>query len=149
MKRLWLALVFALLCLPVWAADSAIENRMIEMASELRCLVCQNETIAASRADFAVDIRALIRQKIAEGHTDEAIREFLVSRYGDYILYRPPLKFTTLLLWFGPVLLLAGGFTILATTLRRRRRMTVDAVLSDADRERADALLQHSQHHGK
>lgn len=148
MMRLWLLLICAALSQVALGNNSASEERMLRIATELRCLVCQNETVAASRSDFAVDIRELIRSQIKAGKTNSEIQEFLVSKYGDFILYRPPLKATTLLLWFGPLLLLTGGFLMLAVTLRRRRRTVVDMSLSNEEREMAEALLQHSTHHG-
>ena len=148
MTRLWLFLICAAISQVAVGNDSANEERLLNIATELRCLVCQNETVAASRSDFAVDIRELIHGQIQAGKTDTEIQEFLVSRYGDFILYRPPLKATTLLLWFGPLLLLTGGFLVLAITLRHRRRTVVDMPLSNEERARADALLHHSTHHG-
>src|SRR5690606_16181103 len=99
MKRWWLILFRAVIAAPVWAADRAAEERMLNIASELRCLVCQNESIAASRADLAVDLRQQIREQIRGGQTDQEIRAYMVDRYGDFILYRPPLQATTILLW--------------------------------------------------
>jgi cytochrome c-type biogenesis protein CcmH len=108
---------------PPAAADPALEARMLRIANELRCLVCQNETIAASNADLAVDLREQVRELLRKGQSDKQILEYMTDRYGDFVLYRPPLKGTTLLLWFGPALLLAGGAAILVTVLRRRSRM--------------------------
>lgn len=148
MTRFWLWLLCALVSFPVSAADGTSEKRMHEIATELRCLVCQNETIAASRADFAVDIRKLILEQIESGESDQAIQAFLVARYGDYILYRPPLKITTVLLWFGPALLLFAGLTVLALALRRRKRTIADTALSDEEKAAADALLNRTPYHG-
>ncbi|TKR53498.1 cytochrome c-type biogenesis protein CcmH [Allopusillimonas ginsengisoli] len=141
MKHWWLALLCALIALPSWANNGAAEKRMLDIAGELRCLVCQNESIAASRADLAVDLRQQIREQIQAGKSDTEIRAYMVERYGDFVLYRTPLKATTLLLWFGPLLLLAFGFFVLATSLRRRKSSVADAALSDDERERAEALL--------
>lgn len=148
MMRLWLLLLCVVASLPALGSSDATEERMMNMAAELRCLVCQNESIAASRADFAVDIRELIRRRIEAGNSDVEIRAFLVSRYGDFILYRPPLKVTTLLLWFGPMLLLILGLLALAVTLRRRKRSTADIPLSDEEEKMAEALLARNTHHG-
>ncbi|HWK69518.1 MAG TPA: cytochrome c-type biogenesis protein [Burkholderiaceae bacterium] len=148
MKRLWLTLLCAAISLSAWGKGDANEERMLDMATELRCLVCQNESIAASRSDFAVDIRQLILAQINAGKTDAQIQAFLVARYGDFILYRPPLKATTLLLWLGPFLLLVGGFFVFAITLRRRTRSVVDISLSDEERRMAEALLKRTTHHG-
>ncbi len=127
MKYWWLTLLCAVIALPSWANNAASEKRMLDIAAELRCLVCQNESIAASRADLAVDLRQQIREQIQAGKSDAEIRTYMVDRYGDFVLYRTPLKATTLLLWFGPVLLLAFGLLILATTLRRRKSRVADS----------------------
>jgi len=116
----WLAVpAYPAEALPV-AENIVTEQRLIDISSELRCLVCQNESLAGSRADLAMDLRREIRTMIARGDSDEAIKGYLVSRYGDFILYRPPWKATTLLLWLGPLLLLALGLTLLFRQLRRR-----------------------------
>lgn len=122
------------------ASDPALEARVMAIAEELRCLVCQNETIAASHADLAVDLRAQIRSKLAQGQTNQQILDFMVERYGDFVLYRPPLKPLTLLLWVGPfaLLLLAAG--VLALNVRRLRRSATGA-LSPAELQRARQLL--------
>jgi cytochrome c-type biogenesis protein CcmH len=122
------------------ASDPALEARVMVIAEELRCLVCQNETIAASHADLAVDLRAQIRSKLSQGQTSQQILDFMVERYGDFVLYRPPLKPLTLLLWVGPfaLLLLAAG--VLALNVRRLRRSATEA-LSPADLQRARQLL--------
>lgn len=123
------------------AEDPALEARVYAVAAELRCLVCQNETIAASQADLAVDLRKQIRQKIAAGQSEREIIDFMTARYGDFVLYRPPLKGTTLLLWVGPFVLLGVGAGVLAHHIRRRRRATAVVTLSLADAERARTLL--------
>ncbi|MEY4266424.1 MAG: hypothetical protein RIS90_959 [Pseudomonadota bacterium] len=122
------------------ASDPVLEARVMAIAEELRCLVCQNETIAASHADLAVDLRAQIRSKLSQGQTSQQILDFMVERYGDFVLYRPPLKPLTLLLWVGPfaLLLLAAG--VLALNVRRLRRSATEA-LSPAELERARQLL--------
>ncbi|CAG1017116.1 Cytochrome c-type biogenesis protein CcmH [Burkholderiaceae bacterium] len=121
------------------AEDEAVEKRLIAIADELRCLVCQNESLAASRSDLAQDLRREVRTLIKAGKSDAEIREFLVARYGDFVLYRPPLKPTTWLLWASPFVLMALGLIGLSWHLRRRRHD--DAVLTDADKARAAALL--------
>ena len=149
MMRLLPALLCILMSLPAFANNDKVEDRMMHMAEELRCLVCQNESVAASRADFAVDIRELIRERIRAGDSDAEILAFLVSRYGDFILYRPPLKATTLLLWFGPTLLMIFGLVALIVTLRRRRRNAMaDTSLSEEEEEMAEALLGRKPRHG-
>lgn len=148
MTRLWLALLCAFISMPVWSNNDATKDRMLNITSELRCLVCQNETVAESRSDFSNDIRALISRQIEAGKSDTEIEAFLVSRYGDFILYRPPLKSSTLLLWFGPLLLFIFGFFALAMALHRRKRRSVATSLSREEQQRADALLQTAPHPG-
>ena len=115
------------------AADPALEARMVRITSELRCLVCQNQTIADSNASLAVDLRQETREMLKQGKSDAEIVDYMTARYGDFVLYRPPLRATTLLLWFGPALMLAGGAAVLIIVLRRRSRMAADAF--DADEE--------------
>lgn len=124
--------------------DGRPEKRMFNIAQELRCLVCQNESIAASRAELAVDLRQQIRELIQAGRTDDEIRTYMVERYGDFVLYRPPMNATTVLLWFGPMLLFLLGLTILIMALRRRKARLVNTPLSAEDRKRARALLAQS-----
>jgi cytochrome c-type biogenesis protein CcmH len=107
-------------------ADPVLEARMLRIASELRCLVCQNQTIADSHADLAQDLRRQVREMLERGDSDQQIIDYMTARYGDFVLYRPPLKSSTALLWFGPALLLVGGFTTLVIVLRRRSRMSAD-----------------------
>ena len=123
------------------AADEAVEKRMLFISEELRCLVCQNENLAASRADLANDLRREIRSLIAAGKTDQEILDFMVARYGDFVRYRPPVKPTTWLLWGGPFLLMAGGLATLVWLLRRRRHRAVAPELSDDQRALAASLL--------
>ena len=141
---LWLAL--SSLPLPAkeaapLAADEATEQRLVDISSELRCLVCQNESLAGSRAELANDLRREIRSQIKAGKTNSEIMEFMVSRYGDFVRYRPPLKVSTLLLWFGPALLLLGALAFLVRYLRRRNQGISDAPLSDDEQRQADRLL--------
>ena len=131
---------------PNISADPALEARMMVIAEELRCLVCQNETIAASHADLAVDLKNQIRIKLNEGQSQKQILDFMVQRYGDFVLYRPPLKTTTVLLWLGPFTLLAIAVLMLALNVRRRRRSAQPAALSDADAAKARALLADPPH---
>jgi cytochrome c-type biogenesis protein CcmH len=124
------------------AADPALEKRVLSIAEELRCLVCQNETIAASHADLAVDLRKQIRTQLQDGRNEQQIRDYMVQRYGDFVLYRPPLKPTTVLLWLGPFVLLVIALGALAMTIRQRRRASAaQAAPSDADLQRARRLL--------
>src|SRR5450755_1903520 len=105
------------------AADPALEARMTRITSELRCLVCQNQTIADSTADLAADLRRQTRELLVQGKSDQEIVDYMTARYGDFVLYRPPLRPTTVLLWFGPALMLVTGATVLVLVLRRRTRM--------------------------
>ena len=144
-----LGLLFALvLALPLQAreaaplaADEATEKRLVTISSELRCLVCQNESLAGSNAELANDLRREIRSQITAGKSDGEIREFMVSRYGDFVLYRPPLKGTTLLLWFGPLLLLLVALVAMIRYLRWRASAPEATPLTDAQRRQADRLL--------
>ena len=126
---------------PNTSADPALEARMMVIAEELRCLVCQNETIAASHADLAIDLKNQIRLKLTQGQSQKQILDFMVERYGDFVLYRPPLKTTTVLLWLGPFILLAIAVLMLVLNVRRRRRSVQPAALSDADIAKARDLL--------
>ena len=123
------------------AQDEATEKRLVAISSELRCLVCQNESLSGSNAELANDLRREIRAQIKDGKTDGEIRDFMVSRYGDFVLYRPPLKATTLLLWFGPGLLFVGGLLALIRYLRRRNSAIKDAPLSAQEQAELDHLL--------
>ena len=122
------------------AADPALEQRVMTLSAELRCLVCQNQTIADSKAPLAEDLRNQVREKLRQGSSDSEIIDFMVQRYGDFVLYRPPLKATTFLLWFGPLLLLVAGFVVLFRRLLRRRAAE-DVEMTAAERERAENLL--------
>jgi cytochrome c-type biogenesis protein CcmH len=123
------------------AADPALELRMMNLAEGLRCLVCQNQSLAESNAELAVDLRNQIREQMRRGASDRDVVAYLVARYGDFVLYRPPLKASTLLLWSGPGILLLIGLGLLTRTVVRRRGRAMPAPLSDADRARAQELL--------
>ncbi len=127
------------------AEDPIIEKRMLALTMDLRCLVCQNESIADSRADFSNDIRREIREQIKANKTDQEIVQFLVDRYGDFVLYNPPMKPTTILLWFGPVILFLTGLGSLIVYLRRRRVQIQDVSLSQVQLERAETLLNENK----
>lgn len=103
------------------------EARMMAIANELRCLVCQNQTIADSHAGLAIDLRQQIREQLQQGKNEQQIREYMTTRYGNFILYRPPVEGNTVLLWFGPGLLAVGGLGFLWWNLRRRARMAAEA----------------------
>jgi cytochrome c-type biogenesis protein CcmH len=128
---------------PPAAADVALEKRVNALAEELRCLVCQNQTIADSHAGLAVDLKNQIREKLAAGTSEQEILEYMVARYGDFVLYRPPVKATTMLLWFGPPLLLLLGLWLFARTVLRRR--TIATPLSPDERVRARTLLDNRE----
>lgn len=148
-----LAVVLAVLALSAQAKeaqpasdDPQLEARVLAIAEELRCLVCQNETIAASHADLAVDLRKQIRIKLQQGQSQQQIVDFMVQRYGDFVLYRPPLKARTLLLWLGPFVLLVLAAVVMAVNVRRRRRTAMAQEWSDAQAQRARALLGDTPH---
>ena len=146
------SLVFAtvLAMLPVSASaadaiptekDPVAAARAVKLAEKLRCLVCQNQSIADSNADLARDLRQQISEQIATGKSDEEILDYMVARYGDFVLYRPPVKTTTVLLWTGPALLLIVGFFILARIIRSRRQQIDAPTLSAEEQARAARLL--------
>ena len=122
----WLSVAAANEAAPA-AADPALEARMLAITAELRCLVCQNQTIADSHADLAQDLRQQIREMLAQGKSERQILDYMTDRYGDFVLYRPPFKATTALLWIGPALLMVGALGSLAVVLRRRQRLSADA----------------------
>src|SRR6266581_5213525 len=121
--------------------DPQIEQRMQALTQQLRCLVCQNETLADSHADLAEDLRKEIREQMKAGKSDQEIIAFLTQRYGDFVLYKPPVKSTTYLLWFGPFVLLIGGTFLLYRYVGQRRRMIADKPLTEEERKRAEELL--------
>jgi cytochrome c-type biogenesis protein CcmH len=126
------------------ADDPVVEQRLVTIAEELRCLVCQNESLAGSRADLAQDLRREVRTLIKSGKSDAEIKEYLVTRYGDFVLYRPPVKPTTWLLWFGPLLLLVGAAWVLINIIRRSQIQKDGPVLDPAQRAKAQAILQET-----
>jgi cytochrome c-type biogenesis protein CcmH len=146
---IWLALIALLFSVPAaWAGearpladDPAVEERLKHLAVELRCLVCQNQTLADSNAPLAEDLRREVREKIVQGMNDKEIIDFLVSRYGDFVLYRPPLKSTTTLLWIGPFVLLVGGGIALVVALKRRGKKVTDAAITEEEHRRVEQLL--------
>ena len=115
------------------AANPELEARMMALSTELRCLVCQNQTIADSHADLAVDLRQQIREMLEKGQDERQILDYMTQRYGDFVLYRPPFQATTLLLWIGPAVLLVLALGALAVVLRRRQRLGADAFDPDTD----------------
>jgi len=123
------------------AADPVLEKRMIGLAEKLRCLVCQNESLASSHADLAEDLRREVRELMQKGMSDQEILDYLVARYGDFVLYDPPMKKTTLVLWYGPFALLLLGAGVLVFQLRRRKSEIVEPQLTDEQAAEAAALL--------
>jgi cytochrome c-type biogenesis protein CcmH len=119
--------------------DPVAQARAVKLSEKLRCLVCQNQSIADSNAELATDLRTQIREQIAAGKSDDQIVEYMVNRYGDFVLYDPPFKPTTILLWLGPVLLVIGGFFVLIRNLRRRPAAA--PMLTAEEQERAARLL--------
>jgi cytochrome c-type biogenesis protein CcmH len=148
MKRIFLTVLivfslssaFAKDAVPL-ADDPVTEQRLISISEEMRCLVCQNESLSGSRSDLANDLRREIRILIKEGKSDDQIRTFMVERYGDFVLYNPPVKPITWLLWIGPFVMLAIGIAGLLTYLRRRNSSVPNIVLTDADNQKIDAML--------
>lgn len=152
MKIIYAIMLALLACSPSWGKEAALladdpvtEQRLITISEEMRCLVCQNESLAGSRSDLANDLRRELRTLIKQGKTDAEIREFMVSRYGDFVLYRPPVKSTTLMLWVGPFVLMFAGVVALFVYMRRRNRDIKEVVLSDDERRRAEALLKEGE----
>lgn len=147
MPKLLVALVLSLLALcahgatalPAAPDRAALEPRVMALAEELRCLVCQNQTLADSHAELAMDLKNQIREKLAQGQSEQQVTDFMVQRYGDFVRYRPPLKSSTLLLWFGPFVLLAIGFALLARVLGRPA--APPASLPERELQRAASLL--------
>jgi len=142
------ALLLLVLALPAYAKeaapaapDPALEQRVMRLTAELRCLVCQNQSLADSHADLAIDLKNQVRSQMQAGKSDAEIRDYMVARYGDFVLYRPPLKPTTALLWAGPFVLLAGGGLALGFYLRRRRERLAESELTPEQRVHAEALL--------
>ena len=152
MRAFIMMLAVLLIAPPVWAigvdeaplADAAEENRARDLMEDLRCLVCQNQSVEESDADMARDIRIIVRERVAAGDSDEEIRTFMTDRYGDWILMKPPFKTETLLLWVGPFLLvLAGGIGVWVFVRRQARE--APAPLSDTERDRLRQLLDDEQ----
>ena len=142
-KYLFLIIIYIFSPVPAMAAeDAALERRVQRVSEELRCLVCQNQTIADSSADLAVDLKNQVREKLKQGVSEKDIITFMTERYGDFVLYRPPVKATTWLLWFGPGLLMVAGLAALFMRLRRRTTIAAEPALTDDERARAAALLQ-------
>lgn len=147
-------ILLMLLCLAGWYAgpstaakakpvseDPALEQRVMQISNELRCLVCQNQTIADSHAELAIDLRNQVRDQLKQGKSEQEILDYMVQRYGDFVRYRPPVKLQTLVLWVGPFLLLAGGLFALLRFLRRRRQSPELNDVSQARLDEASRIL--------
>jgi cytochrome c-type biogenesis protein CcmH len=148
MRRFLLALAMMVMALPALAVqpdeilqDPALEARARALSAGLRCLVCQNQSIAESNAELAVDLRRQIDEQIGAGKTDREILDFMVARYGDFVLYRPPVRASTLLLWGGPLVLLLIGVAVAWRVLRSRRARADERPLTDEERRDAERLL--------
>ena len=122
--------------------DAALDIRVRELSQQLRCLVCQNETLADSQADLAADLKQQIREQMKAGKSDKEILAYLTARYGDFVLYRPPVSRKTYLLWFGPFVFLAGGLVALFRYIKNRREQIHEQPLSAEEHKRAAELLQ-------
>jgi len=150
LRALLIAVGLAVASGPAWsqeaaaptADDPALDRQVMKIAEILRCLVCQNQTIADSHADLAVDLRNQIREKLKAGMTEQQIVDFMTARYGDFVLYNPPMKASTWLLWFGPFMLLLSGVGVLYLKLRKRAVRRAADTVSEADHRRAVALLE-------
>lgn len=141
-NSLFLLIFFISGLAPAIAADGAtLDQRVQRLSEELRCLVCQNQSLAESNADLAVDLKNQVREKLKQGASDKDVIDFMTERYGDFVLYRPPMKATTILLWFGPALLMIGGLIGLFLRLRRRAADAAEPALSAGERAHAAALL--------
>jgi len=123
------------------SADPVLEKRVVKLTSDLRCLVCQNQSLADSHADLAIDLKNQVRAQMLAGKSDAEIRDYMVARYGDFVLYDPPFKARTVLLWAGPFLLMLIGLGGLAIYLRGRRNRIDAGELTPADRARAEKML--------
>ena len=125
---------------PTAAADPALEKRVMALASELRCLVCQNQTIADSNAELAIDLKNQVREKLRKGESEQMIIDYMVARYGDFVLYKPPVKATTLPLWIGPFALLLAALAGLYYYIARRRSAPAQT-LNEEEEARVRSLL--------
>ncbi len=132
------------------ADDVALEKRVMAVSEELRCLVCQNQTIADSHAELAVDLKNQVREKLRQGMSEREIVDYMVTRYGDFVLYRPLVKSSTWLLWFGPFILLLVAVGVLVAKLRQRRKAMQEAPKLSADEHaRAESLLSDTDNGAK
>lgn len=148
MRKACCLIIVYVLCFAALAQPNAMapehEKRYYSLLDELRCLVCQNQTIAESDADLAKDLRAEVRKMLQTGATDSEITEFMVSRYGDFVLYRPPVKPRTWLLWFGPLIFLVIALVVLARLLRKQKKMGSMALTED-EKAKVDSILSRTE----
>ncbi|MCM0019022.1 MAG: cytochrome c-type biogenesis protein CcmH [Tagaea sp.] len=147
-----LLVLFLIFAAPAWAvlpherlADPALEARARALSLELRCQVCQNQSIDDSNAPLAADLRKIVRERLSAGDSDKAVLEFVVRRYGDYVLLRPPMRADTWVLWFGPFAVLAAGALGAIVYLRRRRPVAAPAALSEAEEKRLRDLMERRE----
>jgi len=140
MRKMGSVPIFFLLLISIAWGEDSIEKRTAALSHELRCLVCQNQTLADSNAPLAVDLRDQIREQLAAGKSEADVRDYMVARYGDFVLYKPPFKASTLLLWIGPFLLLAVGVLIFVRKIRKKSEAMPE--LSRDERARAAKLLE-------
>ncbi|MBB4507692.1 cytochrome c-type biogenesis protein CcmH [Rhizobium johnstonii] len=148
MRRLLLAVALLLMAAPAFAvnpdevlADPALEARARALSAELRCMVCQNQSIDDSNADLAKDLRLLVRERIADGDSDEAVLTYIVSRYGEFVLLKPRVSMKTVLLWGAPVLLvLAGGLSLLVFARKRAGKPTGSKLTADEQAKLSELL---------
>ncbi|NKK82324.1 cytochrome c-type biogenesis protein CcmH [Rhizobium leguminosarum] len=148
MRRLLLAFALLLMAAPAFAvnpdevlADPALEARARALSAELRCMVCQNQSIDDSNADLAKDLRLLVRERIADGDSDEAVLNYIVSRYGEFVLLKPRVSMKTVLLWGAPVLLvLAGGLSLLVFARKRAGKPTGSKLTADEQAKLSELL---------
>jgi cytochrome c-type biogenesis protein CcmH len=139
--RRWLVLLLALAFSPAWAQETAEEARLRQLQEKLRCLVCQNQTLADSNASLAEDLRRELRDQVKSGRSDGEIIDFMVARYGDFVLYEPPFKASTLLLWIGPFALFALALAAIVAVARRRRGAAAQAELGEKERRLVERAL--------
>ncbi len=153
-------LSWVLLAISLWSSAScaelpedALEKRLSALSAELRCLVCQNQSLADSHAELAIDLKNQVKDMMRAGKSDEEIKAYLTQRYGDFVLYRPPVKSSTWLLWIGPFVLMAGGMVVLVRVMRRRETRAESPSPGDMDaggaRERARVLLEEPDGPGR
>jgi len=141
MTRRWLISLALLSALRLAQAAPGLEEREAELAASLRCMVCQNQTLAESNAPLATDMRRQIREQLAQGRSEAQIRDYFEERYGAFVRYDPPFRPSTWLLWLGPFALLVLGIAMLARIVRRRQR-AAPPPLTPSERSRAQALLE-------